>query len=120
MAEEQTRTERFDAFVDRILRSEPPYVRVLLAIGHTVVATASFENVLFAMIARHRAEREANIGVEYSDFLLDVKKKTAGARLTQLKRYGIADGLAERIADLIDRRNDSFTGPSTTPTSSRP
>ncbi len=87
------------------LAAEPPFKRVLLAIGHTVTAAATLEKTLGIMIAHRSAEQHQGSKTELADFLVGNQKRTAGKLLNLLKGDGIPDDLAERIDDVAKRRN---------------
>lgn len=84
------------------LTAEPPFRRVLLAIGHTVLTVGTLERTMHTVVAGRRAEKDK---VGLSEFLSDLQRRSAGQLLNRLRAYGIEESLAEHLADVIERRN---------------
>ena len=98
---EETQAGLFSSF----LAAEPPFKRVLLAMGHTVTAAATLEKTLGIMIAHRLVDQHEGSKAELADLLMANQKRTAGRLLNLLKGYGISADLAERIDDVVKRRN---------------
>ena len=79
-------------------------VPLALAIGQVVLGAAALEKVLLVDIAMRSVDRDgmrADLGRELSK----LERRPAGALLTRLRELAIPDALADRIQDVIDRRN---------------
>ena len=80
-----------------------------MSIGRAVLGAAAFEKVLLVDIARRRADQEGLVE-EVGRELSHLERRTAGGLLRVLVRLGVAEHLAVRIQDLIDRRNQLVHG----------
>ncbi|MHB1468665.1 MAG: hypothetical protein ACYCSI_08250 [Solirubrobacteraceae bacterium] len=77
---------------------------ILLAIGAVVVGAAALEKLLLADIA-HRAVNERGASRELADELSGLENVMAGRLMRRLRELGLPPALAERINDVIERRN---------------
>lgn len=82
----------------------PTLEPLLLSIGRAVLGAAALEKMLMVEIAKRRADREGLV-TELAEDLSLLERRPAGALLRTLERLGIDDDIAERISELIDRRN---------------
>jgi hypothetical protein len=80
-------------------------VPLLLAIGRLVLGAAALENVLLVDIVMREFHREGQWRDELVQELSELEGRPAGKLLERLRGLGISGELADRIFDVISRRN---------------
>jgi len=83
---------------------------VVLAIGRAVIGAAALEMLVRLHIAQLRVDR-VGMAPKLSPELSALDNLTAGQLLSRLRQLEIPVELAERIADVIGRRNDLIHHP---------
>jgi hypothetical protein len=101
--------DEHDAALEKLfasfLSAEPPYRRVVLAIGHTVIAAATLESVLSSKLLSLHGQQTQGSRAGLAKVASEVDRMTAGALLKALRTYGLSDALSERVAGVVERRN---------------
>jgi hypothetical protein len=80
------------------------FAPLLLSIGRAVLFASALEKILLVDIARRRAAQDGFVA-QLSDDLSKLERQPAGPLLRTLQELGLSDDLAQRISDLILRRN---------------
>ncbi len=80
-------------------------VPLLLAIGRLVLGAAALEKILLVDIVTRELHRDGAWRDEFVQELTDLQRRPAGKLLDRLRGLGISDKLAERIGEVIARRN---------------
>jgi hypothetical protein len=83
---------------------------VALAIGHAVIAAAALEKVLLGEIGRRQLETEGQPTESLTRLLTELESQPAGRLLAKLRQQGMPADLAERIDDVLTRRNRMVHG----------
>lgn len=83
---------------------------VALAIGNAVIAASALEKVLLAEIGRRQLEADGQATESLTRLLTDFESQPAGRLLRKLREQGITEDLAERIDDVLKRRNRMIHG----------
>jgi hypothetical protein len=83
---------------------------VALAIGHAVIAAAALEKVQLGEIGRRQLEADGQPTQSLTRTLTELESQPAGRLLRKLREQGMADDLAERIDNVLTRRNRMVHG----------